>query len=182
MIHNIHLIKAIDCYPYNIEECVESLNYALAYDNENALALCLMGRIHSEIMKDNESAKTYFQKAFSANKNYLELYAHFIHTLMLLEEYTEALRLIEYALKAKGINRGNIFYKQAEVFERMKKYKKAKKSLKNATLNANNKHFISDLEELQNLIDRKQKLISKKIKRSRERSQTFPAFYLFKVC
>ena len=164
MILNTHLIKAIDCYPYNIEECIESLNYALAYDNENAVALCLMGRFHSEIIKDNESAKSYFQKAFVADKNYLELYVYFINTLMLLEEYSEALRLVDYALQLKGINSGNIYYKKAEILVRLQKFKKANNALHEAKLHANNKHFISEVEELENLIERKQKLIGKKSK------------------
>lgn len=38
-----YIFQALDAYPYNLEETVESLNYALSYDDKNAVALCLMG-------------------------------------------------------------------------------------------------------------------------------------------
>ena len=60
---NKYYFEALDCYPYNLPDCLEALNYALSYDPEDADALCLMGRIHSEVLKDYETAKEYFAEA-----------------------------------------------------------------------------------------------------------------------
>jgi uncharacterized protein (DUF302 family) len=34
---NKHLMVALDNYPYNMEECIEALNYALSSEGQNAL-------------------------------------------------------------------------------------------------------------------------------------------------
>ena len=49
---NKYYFEALDFYPYNLPDCLEALNYALSYDSEDADALCLMGRIHSEVLKN----------------------------------------------------------------------------------------------------------------------------------
>ncbi|MBP6238275.1 MAG: hypothetical protein KA270_13100 [Saprospiraceae bacterium] len=43
-----YLVKALDAYPYNLEEAIESLDYALSGDNNNAATLCLYGRVYAE--------------------------------------------------------------------------------------------------------------------------------------
>ena len=42
---NNYLFKALDAYPYDLEETIEALTYALSYDEKNTVALCLMGRV-----------------------------------------------------------------------------------------------------------------------------------------
>lgn len=43
-----YLIKAIENYSFDLEQCYESLNYALSYEEDNPIALCLMGRLQDE--------------------------------------------------------------------------------------------------------------------------------------
>lgn len=164
MVQNIHLLKALDNYPYNIEDCIESLNYALALESENAVALCLMGRIQAEILKDFETAKSYFQQALFADKRYCEIYPNFIETLYELEEYSEALRLVEFALKIKGVKKGAILYKKAEIFDQMNEHKKALKTLDETVLHARNQSFIDDIEAFKRLIERKKNFGTNKTK------------------
>jgi hypothetical protein len=45
---NNYIFKALDNYPYYLDEVMESLNYALSYDNKNTMALTLMGKVHAE--------------------------------------------------------------------------------------------------------------------------------------
>lgn len=161
MVQNIHLLKALDNYPYNIEDCIESLNYALALESDNAVALSLMGRIHSEILKDFETAKSYFQQALFVDKRYCEIYPNFIEVLYELEEYSEALRLVDFAFKIKGVNKGSILYKKAEIYDQMKEYKKALKVLDETILFARNQSFIDDIETFKKLIERKKNFKSK---------------------
>ncbi|CAG0906289.1 unnamed protein product, partial [Darwinula stevensoni] len=58
---------ALDAYPYNLEEAIESLDYALSGDNNNAATLCLYGRVYAEQLQDYATAKTYFQDALAAD-------------------------------------------------------------------------------------------------------------------
>ena len=51
-----YLMEALDAYPYDLPKVIEALNYALSYDAENALALCLMGQFYSEQMAQYEKA------------------------------------------------------------------------------------------------------------------------------
>ena len=62
-----YLFQALDAYPYNLEEAVESLNYALSYDDKNPIALCLMGQIYAENLRNYEEAKEYYQQALAAD-------------------------------------------------------------------------------------------------------------------
>jgi tetratricopeptide (TPR) repeat protein len=157
MTASIYIVKALDSYPYAIEECVESLNYAMSYEPDNVIALYLMAKVHAEFFKDYEQAKSYFQQAFSANNSYCELYPDYIECLYNHEEYDAALRLVEFALKVKGINKGAIYYKKAIIYDRMQKFKKALQTLDEAVIYAHSNEFIQDLEDFQKLIERKQK-------------------------
>src|SRR5690606_41519380 len=38
-----YLVQALDNYPYNLEDALTSLEYALSYDENNTQALCLYG-------------------------------------------------------------------------------------------------------------------------------------------
>ncbi|WP_236687013.1 tetratricopeptide repeat protein [Elizabethkingia anophelis] len=60
---NKYYFEALDHYPYSIPDCVEALNYALSYDPQDADSLCLMARVYSEILKDYNTAKAYFEEA-----------------------------------------------------------------------------------------------------------------------
>ena len=62
-----YLFQALDNYPYSLEETIESLDYALSYNNKNVMALCLYGRVQSEQLQDYEAAKVYFQEALAIN-------------------------------------------------------------------------------------------------------------------
>ena len=66
-IHNMYLFKALDAYPYSLEETMESLNYALSYDPENAEALLLMAKVRAYQLRDYEGAKHYFELAMTQN-------------------------------------------------------------------------------------------------------------------
>ena len=95
---NNYIFKALDAFPYDLEECIESLTYALSYDEKNTIALCLMGRIYSEQLKDFETAKLYFTEALTENINAFNVYPHYINVLLWNEDLKEAEKLIDFAL------------------------------------------------------------------------------------
>ena len=62
----------------NLEETLESLSYALSYERSNTMALCLMGRIYAEQLKNFEQARNYFLDALTHNVYAIEIYPHYI--------------------------------------------------------------------------------------------------------
>ncbi|MGX7668212.1 hypothetical protein [Flavobacterium pedocola] len=131
-----YLVQALDNYPYWLEGTLESLGYALAYDDKNVMALWLYGRFYAEQLKDYESAKDYFQQAIGIDIHALEVYAHYIHTLILNEDIAEAEKLIDFALTIKGINKAEILLKRALLLESQRKFKEALDVIKEVKLTA----------------------------------------------
>jgi tetratricopeptide (TPR) repeat protein len=125
-----YLIKALEAYPYEMEEAVEALNYALSYDAKNPVALSLMGRIYADHFQDYERAKSYFEQALSENIHSVGVYEHYLKVLIWNEDFQEAKTLIDFALTVKGSDKGMLYLKQAIVHECEQDYKAALASLK----------------------------------------------------
>ena len=144
---NKYYFEALDNYPYSLPDCLEALNYALSYDPEDADSLCLMGRIYSEILMDYEKAKLYFDEAMYHNVSNLNTPQYYIKCLLDNEDLDEAEKLIEYALKIKGIDKSRILIHKSLLFEIRLEYRKALKPLKEARKYSYNKEMIDILEE-----------------------------------
>lgn len=144
---DIYLVQALDNYPYNLEDTLTSLEYALSYNENNTQTLCLYGRFLAEQFKQYEEAKTYFQKAISVDLNAVEVYPHYIETLLKNEDYNEAEKLIDFALKIKGIDVLAIKLAEVHLHERQLHIKKALKLAKKLYLyyyDVENKQLIDD--------------------------------------
>lgn len=157
-----YLFQALDSYPYSLEETIESLDYALSYDDKNTMALCFYGQVLSDQLFKYEEAKEYFQQAISININSIEVYPFYIHTLILNEDYKEAKKLIDFALTIKGINKVELFLKKVMLLESQQKFKKALKALKKAKLVTINSAYDYDIEETEKRVNKKIKKDSKK--------------------
>ena len=129
---NKYYFEALDCYPYNLPDCLEALNYALSYDPEDADALCLMGRIHSEVLKDYEMAKEYFAEAMMFDVTNINTPQYYIACLINNEDFAEAEKLINYALKIKGIDQSNLWFYRSLLSEKRGSFLNALKFLKEA--------------------------------------------------
>jgi len=127
---NKYVLQALDSYPYYLENTLESLSYALSYDDSNTMALCLMGRLHAEQLFDFEQAKKYFQEALVHNLYALEIYQPYIQTLIDTNAYEEAEKTIEFALTIPGVSSSLFLLKRVLILEKLKKLKKFKKALK----------------------------------------------------
>jgi tetratricopeptide (TPR) repeat protein len=159
-----YLFQALDNYPYSLEETIESLDYAFSYDAKNTMVLCLYGRIQAEQLWNYEEAKHYFQEALAINIHALEVYPHYLHTLILNEDYEEAQKLIDFALTVKGINKSEIFVKKAILLEAQQQFKEALREIKNAKLCTLQFAFESDITEVEKRIKGKIDLLEKKKK------------------
>ena len=144
-----YLVKALDAYPYNLEEAIESLDYALSGDNNNAATLCLYGRVYAEQLQDYATAKTYFQDALAADIKAVFVYPYFIQLLIDFDEDVEAGKLIDFALTVKGIDKPLTISKLIILKEKLGQYKETKRciaKLKSIVLNDDHQVFIDKAE------------------------------------
>ncbi len=161
---NKYYFEALDYFPYNMSECLDALNYALSYEPEDADSLCLMGRVYSEVLKDYETGKKYFEEAMQSNIGNVNTPKYYIECLLCNEDYKEADKLIEFALKIKGIDKAEILNCRSLLLERNGEYKQALALLKEA------KKFSFCRSTLEILEDR-EKLVQNKIPKTRTRKK-----------
>jgi len=166
-----YLFQALDNYPYSLEETIESLDYAFSYDAKNTMVFCLYGRIQAEQLLNYEEAKHYFQEALAINIHALEVYPHYLQTLILNEDYEEAQKLIDFALTIKGINKSDIYVKKAILCEAQQQFKQALAAIKKAKLSTLQFAFESDIVEVEKRIQGKIDLLKKKKAKSKKDSK-----------
>ena len=170
---NNYVLKAIDAYPYDLEETVENLNYALSYEANNAYALYLMGRLQAEQFEDYEKAKAYYAEALASKMDFHKVYSRYILVLLRNEDYVEAQKLIDYAFTVKGSNKSEIWVLQGQLFECKQTYKEALKAFKQAKRVAFKNDFIrfidSEISRVKNKIKPGKKKSSKSKKKKRKK-------------
>lgn len=157
-----YLFQAMDNYPYWLEGTIESLDYALSYNDKNPMTLCLYGRIQTEQLHDYEEAKRYFQEALAIDIQAIAVYPFYIDTLLLNEDYEEADKLIAFALTIKGINKVEIMLKKVLLLEKQVAFKKAFKDLKEIKLIVTNNEHNYQIEEIEKRLKAKKELVNSK--------------------
>lgn len=168
-----YLFQAMDSYPYCLEETIESLEYALSYDNKNTMALCLYARLQAEQLFNYEEAKKYFQEALGINIYAIAIYPYYIQTLLSNEDLEEAIKLIDFALTIKGINKVEILMKKIQFYEIKREFKEVKKVLKEMKLSILNNDYHYFLEEIEKRIKDKTEILKpKKDKKVKEKKKT----------
>lgn len=174
-LHNSYLFKAMDAYPYNLEETLEALNYALSYNNRDAHALCLMARVHAEQLHDYKTAKQYYAEALAEGLDVHHIYPHYIQTLLWNDDFKEAEKLIAYAFKVKGIDKGLLLLKKGQLYEATGNYKLAITTLKEAKKGGLNNSFVdyakSEISRVKNKIGSKKKKVKKKKRSVKKKSK-----------
>jgi len=167
------VLKAIDAYPYDLEETVENLNYALSYEPNNAYALYLMGRLEAEQFGDYEKAKGYYAEALANKMDFQKVYSRYILVLLWNEDYSEAQKLIDFSFTVKGVNKAEIWKRQGQLFESLQEFKDALKAFKQAKLLGYNNDFIdcinSEISRIKSKIKPKKKKRSKCKKKKKKK-------------
>ncbi|NQY01256.1 MAG: hypothetical protein HRT70_09070 [Flavobacteriaceae bacterium] len=163
-----YVFKAIEEFDYNIEYAAEALNYALAYDDANTMALTLMGRLYAERLFDDVTAIEYYKKALAEKINAFEVYPVYISALLNIEDYKEAEEFIDFAFTVKGVDKAMLYLNKAILKERLFQYKEALKMLKEALKNNYDTDFICTIEEVEKRVKGK---IPKKNKEKKRKSK-----------
>ncbi len=99
-----YFLKAQDNYPWELEEMIENLNYALSYDEDHAEANCLMARFQAEQLNKYSAAEYYFETALASDPLNLNTCKYYSNLLIELKDFNKAHKLIEYALKIRGVD------------------------------------------------------------------------------
>ncbi len=163
---NNYIFKALDAYPYDLEEAMEALTYALAYDEKNTMVLGLLGRIYAENLYDYEKAKSYFAEALAEDINAFHIYPHYVNVLLWNEDLDEAEKLIDFALKIKGSDKAVLYVGKAKLHEQKRNYEKALDFLKEAKVHTYNDSYMYTINQhkdrIKDKVPRKKKKTKKK--------------------
>ncbi|SNR15845.1 tetratricopeptide repeat protein [Tenacibaculum jejuense] len=172
---NNYIFKALDAYPYDLEEAMEALTYALAYDEKNTMVLGLLGRINAESLYDYEKAKSYFAEALAEDINAFHIYPHYVNVLLWNEDLDEAEKLIDFALKIKGSDKAVLYVSKARLFEQKRSYQKALDFLKEAKIHTYNDSFMYTINQhkdrIKDKVPRKKKKTKKKEKKKEAKAK-----------
>jgi tetratricopeptide (TPR) repeat protein len=141
-----YYLEAYDSYPYDLKQASESLNYALAYDDEHAPTLWLMGKMLYEQFKDLDSARHYFELAILYDKNYTDTYYVYIDLLLSIRDYAKAKIIIDKADEISSICSACLWSKKSAWFESQGLLKPAKEAIKIALEDSMNNEEITNLK------------------------------------
>lgn len=155
---NNYLYKALDAYPYDLEETMESLNYALSYEQEDqAQVLCLLGRVYADKFQDYEKALNCFEEALGINPQALKVHEYYIETLIDSEQFGKANDFIAYAIRLKGADKGMLYHQKALIAESKFLYEEALILNRKAQLNSYNEEHLDFLKNNRKRIKQKKK-------------------------
>lgn len=124
-----YYLKALDLYPYELDQVIEALNYAIGYDNDHAGAHYLLGMLNMYQLGNYGEAENNFEKALTCDLNHAWTYYSYINLLIQTGEYGRAKKLIKYAYKIKGIEKVWLKHKEGLIAENKGNYSKAKQYL-----------------------------------------------------
>lgn len=166
---NNYVFKAMEDFDYNIEFAAEALGYALAYDENNTMALTLMGRLYAEKLFDYETAIDYYKQVLSEKVNAFEVYQPYINAMMHNEDFTKVAEFIDFAMGIKGSNKALLHLNKAILHERLFQLEEAMQYIAEAEKYNYDVDFGYRIEDAKRRIDGK---IPKKEKKKKEKKST----------
>jgi len=155
---NTYFLKALDNYPFDLVQTVESLNYALSYDENNADVHCLMAAFFMDEMKDFEAAQHHLEEALACNIDHVKSHYCFIRLCIEIEDYQKATNLIDFANTVKGINKSFLNLQRALILEKQGKLPGAELFVKKAVTTCICEGELTNLKNVLNRIKYKMKL------------------------
>lgn len=123
--YEVMYIQARDNYPFNVDECIEKLQYVIAADDEHAGAHCLMGQIYEEQLEDFKQAEYYYRMTLYLDKDYVPVYVHFAYMLIKLNKLEEALKIIEASDRVPGVDKSIMSCFKGLLYEKYEMYSTA---------------------------------------------------------
>jgi len=166
-----YYLKARNNFPYEMETALENLNYALSFDDEHAPANCLLGQIFMFYLKDYEKAEQCFVQALQSNLSYPDTYKYFAMLKIWNADINGALKLINYAMKLKAMDRSSLLTIKALGYECRGQFKLANEVLNEATSISVQCHVIDYIDSQKQRIKKKEKHSAKNGKPKKEKQK-----------
>lgn len=155
-------MQALDNYPYDIEQCMEKLQYVISANNEHAGAHYLLGRVYAEQISDYKNAKYHYQMALHINHRYAPTYYYYAELLIILDQYDEALNVIDIGLTIAGADKALLNFVKGILYEKYEMYSTAKDLFITAKNLALNNDFRYHMDSQLTRIKSKKKALNKK--------------------
>lgn len=159
---NNYIFKAIDAYPHELAETVESLDYALAYEPENTEALYLMACIQMYDLEDYGAAIDYCEQIIAIDPYMIKVYPLFTYILTHAEEFVKAQKVLAFALKVKGSDYGLLRIMQGRLMERQGLLRPAIAAHKEAVKSCTDRFMTCFAQSELDRVKAKRKLVFKK--------------------
>lgn len=172
---NMYLYKAIDAYPYDLQEAVEALNYALSYEPNNPQALFLMGRLYAEQLQEVNTAIEYYEAALANEIDLVKAYPYYLDALIKNEMLAEAQKFIDFAMTVNAADKPLLIYFKGITLEKAGELKAAIKAYKAARKMALNSDFVSfantQIERVKGKMPKNKKSKNKKKKSNKNKKK-----------
>jgi len=168
---NTYFFKAMDKYPYELEQTIENLNYAHSYDENNADVNWLMGQFHMNELMDYETAQFHFETALASNIDHIKSHYSLIWLCISTDEFEKAIKLIEFAESVKGIKKTYLHLYSAYIFEKQGNFKQAKKLLKKAIATTICLNDLNFYKQIMSSLNYKMKLDKPKKKKKKKKGK-----------
>lgn len=141
-----YYLKALDEYPYSLNEVIESLNYALSYDMEHVGANCLMGQLYMEQFNSYDQAEEYFLAALAIDPLHEHSCTGYARLLIWIREYDKSQKVLDHARKLKGVGIAKVMQLESLLNEYKKDYAHAKVLLVSAMEETYDDDYMSFLQ------------------------------------
>ena len=140
-------LQALDNYPFDIEQCMEKLQYAISGGTDHAGVHYLLGRIYAEQSGDYQKAMFHYKMALSIDHRFVRTYYYYVDLLINLEAFDEALKVLQIGQKIPGIDKAYMGFLEGILYEKYEMFESAKECYKNAKKAALNNYFRSEMDE-----------------------------------
>ena len=152
-----YYLKAREGYPYDLEESLENLQYALSYNEEHVGALILTAWFYMEQLHDYARAEEHFVQAMAIDPKSEQAGIGYAQLLLHLREYEKAKKLIDYLNTLQGTEKATILAIEALYFEYKQMYKDALVKLEQARYETFDGCFMDELDERVERVEKKLK-------------------------
>ena len=142
-----YYLKALDEYPYNLEDSIENLNYALSYDDEHTGANYLMGKLYFEQFQNQRVAEDYYIKVLQIDMLHIPACLDYTYLLIVKGKFKEALRMIQFSYSIEGITLSKVYQLEALVYENKGDFSRAADLIKIAINRSFDNEYIYFLKD-----------------------------------
>jgi tetratricopeptide (TPR) repeat protein len=153
-----YYFKAEDAYPWDLEEAMENLEYALSYDNNHPEANRLMGCFYRDIKVRPGQAEDCFIKSLCEEPTYLKALEDYILLTIKFNKLEQARKLLAEYTKMDGAEQSQIFLLEGMILEKEHAFDMALQRFEQAILFAVDPEFISSTETVIERINKKLEL------------------------